>query len=455
MERIFIKDTRAHIGKEVELAGWVDIRRDHGKLVFLDIRDGSGIIQTVALPQNAEAHATAALVRSEWTVRIRGIINKRPEKMVNQDLLTGDVELEAKEIVVLSRAEELPFDKDVEDLNIDTYLDHLPLTLRRKKARAFVRVQMVIVDAFRRFLMERGFTEIQVPKITGGDAEGGASVFAMNYFGKDAYLATSPQLYKQIMVGALERVFAIGNIYRAELHSTTRHLNEYTSMDLEFGFIKDHTDVMDLEEEFLHFLIHELRMKVAHECGVWNATIPEITGKIPRWTLREAQKIIEDVSGEKCIGEPDLEPAHERLLGSYAKEKYGSDFVFITHYPVSKRPFYTYEDEERPGFTKSFDMLFRGLEVTTGGQRIHDYEKLVTNIKKWKLDPEKFSFYLEAFKYGMPPEGGLAIGLERLTARLLGAENVRETTLFPRDMHRIDTRLTKEGTSEEEAEDKK
>lgn len=449
MERIFIKDTHAHIGSEVELAGWVDVRRDHGKLVFLDVRDGSGIIQAVALPQNAEAHAAAAEVRPEWTVRIRGIIHTRPEKMINKDLPTGDVELEAKEIIILSRAEELPFDKDVEDLNIDTYLDHLPLTLRRKKARAFVRVQMVIVDAFRQFLMKKGFTEIQVPKITGGDAEGGASVFAVNYFGKDAYLATSPQLYKQIMVGVLERVFAIGNIYRAELHSTTRHLNEYTSLDLEFGFIKDHTDVMDLEEEFLRFLIGELQTKSMHECAAWNADMPEIADKIPRWTLREAQKIIEDVSGEKCMGEPDLEPAHERLLGSYAKEKYGSDFVFITHYPVGKRPFYTYEDEEHPGFTKSFDMLFRGLEVTTGGQRIHQYDKLVANIKKWNLDPEKFSFYLEAFKYGMPPEGGLAIGLERFTARLLGAENVRETTLFPRDMHRIDTRLTKEEAAED------
>lgn len=448
MERIFIKNLHDHIGKEVTVAGWVDVRRDHGKLIFLDIRDGSGIVQTVVLPEHADVQKAAGELRSEWVIRGKGIVNKRPEKMIKKETPTGDIEVSLLEISVISRAAEIPFDKDARDLGIEAYLDHQPFTLRGAKGRAFARVQAVIVAVFRRFLTENGFTEIQVPKITGSDAEGGAGVFEVNYFDRPAYLATSPQLYKQIMVGVLERVFAVGNIYRAEHHSTTRHLNEYISLDLEFGFIKDHEDVMRLEEKFLHALLMELKERCAHEFSVWGAEIPEVPEHIPRVTLREAQQKIEEIGGGKCVGEPDLEPAHERMLCAYAKEHLGSDFVFVTHYPVSKRPFYTYEDEDRPGFTKSFDMLFRGLEVTTGGQRIHEYEKLVANIKKWNLDPEKFSFYLEAFKYGMPPEGGLAIGLERLTARLLGAENVRETTLFPRDMHRIDTPRSERGSGE-------
>lgn len=443
MNRIFIKDLHDHIGKEVTIAGWVDVRRDHGKLIFLDIRDGSGIVQSVVLPEYADAQKAAGELRSEWVIKGKGTVNKRPEKMVKKDSPSGDIEIALTEIIVLSRAAEIPFDKDARDLGIEAYLDHQPFTLRSAKGRAFARVQAVIVETFRDFLTANGFTEIQLPKITGGDAEGGAGVFEVNYFDRPAYLATSPQLYKQIMVGVLERVFAIGNIYRAEKHSTTRHLNEYTSLDLEFGFIEDHEDVMRLEEEFLRTLIARLKEKCAHEFAVWGAEISDMPEKIPRFTLREAQQKIEELGAGECVGEPDLEPAHERTLCAYAKEHLGSDFVFVTHYPVSKRPFYTYEDEAHPGFTKSFDMLFRGLEVTTGGQRIHEYDKLVANIKKWNLDPEKFSFYLEAFKYGMPPEGGLAIGLERLTARLLGAENVRETTLFPRDLNRIDTLLSR------------
>jgi len=448
MNRIFIKDLHEHIGEEVSIAGWVDVRRDHGKLIFLDIRDGSGIVQTVVLPEHADAQSVANELRSEWVISANGVVNKRPDKMVKKDTPAGDIEVALSEITVLSKAEEIPFDKDARDLGIEAYLDHQPFTLRGAKGRAFARVQAVIVDVFRSYLSENGFTEIQVPKITGSDAEGGAGVFEVNYFDKPAYLATSPQLYKQIMVGVLERVFTTTSVYRAERHATTRHLNEYTSLDLEFGFIKDHEDIMRLEEGFLRTLMAALKEKCAHEFALWGAEIPEVLEKTPRFTLREAQQKIEELGGGKCVGEPDLEPAHERLLCSYAKEQLGSDFVFVTHYPVSKRPFYTYEDEERPGFTKSFDLLFRGLEVTTGGQRINDYNTLVSNIKKWNLDPEKFTFYLEAFKYGMPPEGGLAIGLERLTEKLLGAENVRETTLFPRDMNRIDLPIS--GTEKSE-----
>jgi len=441
-DRIYIKDLHEYKDKEVTIAGWVDVRRDHGKLIFIDLRDMSGRVQMVVLPNHEDVHKIANTVRPEWVIEVKGIVNKRPKKMVNADIENGDLEVEVTEINVLSKAHELPFDKD-EKINLDTHFDNMPLTLRTDRHRAIFKVQASIVNAFRRFLTEQNFIEIQVPKIIGEDAEGGATVFEVEYFGHKAYLAQSPQFYKQIMTGVFEKVFTTTTVYRAEKHNTTRHLNEYTSLDLEFGFIKDHTDVMELETKLLAYIMPQLKKECEKELVMLGANIPEVPEKIPHMKLREAQEIIKKETGEDCTKEPDLTPAHERWLCDYVKEKFNSEFIFITHYPTKKRPMYTYEDESDPGYTKSFDLLFRGIEITTGGQRIHDYDKLVENIKKWGFDPEKFSFYLQAFKYGMPPEGGLGMGLERLTARILGLENVKEATLFPRDMNRIDTLLSK------------
>jgi len=441
MERIFIEDLSARTGEEVIIAGWVDVRRDHGKLIFIDLRDATGTVQVVVLPNHTEAHDIATKVRGEWVVSIRGKVNKRPEKMVNPDLPAGDIEIEATEITILSEAQELPFEKSGE-LNLDTYLDNLPLVLRSDRTRAIFRVQAEILRAFREFLTEERFTEIRIPKIVGGDAEGGAAVFGVDYFDHKAYLATSPQLYKQIMVGVFERVFAATSVFRAEKHSTTRHINEYTSLDLEFGFIKDHRDVMAIETRLLKHVMNRLSQRCTREFALLDATIPKVLDEIPALKLREAQQVIKEEFGEDCTNEPDLEPQHERWLCEYALKKFGSEFIFITHYPVKKRPFYTYEDEDDKGYTKSFDLLFRGLEVTTGGQRINDYDMLVKNIKAWGLKSENFSYYLQAFKYGMPPEGGLGMGLERLTEKLLGLTNVKEATLFPREMNRIDTLLS-------------
>jgi len=441
-DRVYIKDLKDHIGKEITVAGWVDVRRDHGKLIFIDLRDMSGLVQMVALPNHEEAHKVADTIRSEWVVEVKGVVNKRPEKMINPDVLNGDLEIEVTGIDVLNSADEMPFDKD-EDMNIDTHLDNLPLTLRGEKHRAIFKVQANIIQAFREFLRGENFTEVQIPKIVGGDAEGGAGVFEVDYFDKKAYLATSPQLYKQIMVGIFERVFTTTSVYRAEKHSTTRHLNEYTTLDFEVGFIKDHTDVMVMQKKLLKHMMSSLKETSKKEFEMLGAEIPDISDDIPSLKLTEAQEIIKKEYKEDCVGEPDLEPQHERWLSEYAKKKYSSEFIFITHYPVAKRPFYTYEDEDDKGFTKSFDLLFRGVEITTGGQRVHDYKTLVENIKKWKMDPEKFSFYLQAFRYGMPPEGGIGMGLERLTAKLLNLDNVKEATLFPRDLNRIDTLLSK------------
>lgn len=442
MPRTLISDLQSHIGETVHIEGSVDVRRDHGKIIFLDIRDRSGSIQSVAVAGQQELFKVAQELKPEWVVGADGLVKKRPEKMVNAGVLNGDLELELQHIDILGRAKELPFEKDAE-LNIDTYLDHLPLTLRTQKARAVFRIQAGIVTLYREFLNKKGFTEIQTPKLIGEDAEGGANSFNVDYFGFTAHLGQSPQLYKQIMVGALERVFAVGNVYRAEPHSTTRHLNEYTSLDIEMGFIKDHHDVMNVETELLRYIINGLTRDYTADIALLEATLPEVPAEIPFMTLREAQQLITKETGQDCTHEPDLEPQHERWLCEYATQKLGSEFIFITHFPVEKRPFYTYEDEANPGFTKGFDLLCRGLEITTGAQRIHDYDTLVASLKRKKLAPEKFSFYLQAFKYGMPPHGGFGMGLERLTARFLGFDNVRTATLFPRDVNRIDLPLAK------------
>ena len=423
MNRTLIGQLTDKKGETVLIQGWVSVRRDQGKMVFFDFRDRSGAVQGVVLPKS-EALETAKNVRAEYVVSVEGKVNARPEKNVNAGVQNGDIELEVQKMEILSVAE-IPFELGSE-VNLDIYLDHLPFTLRSEKSKQIFKVQEAIIQGFRDGMKAQDFTEFQAPALVGGDAEGGASAFEVNYYyDKKAYLATSPQLYKQIMVGVFERAFTTPKIFRGEKHSTTRHLSEYSSLDFEMGFIKDHTDVMAALERTMRLVVDKVGLPVAMP-----ATIPVLK-------LREVQKIL-GVSTD----EPDLEPEHERAICEWALKEHGSDFVFVTHYPVSKRPFYTYEDEADPGYTKSFDLLFRGLEITTGGQRIHDYTTLIERIKGRKLNPELFSYYLQAFKVGMPPHGGSATGLERLTARLLNLPNVKEATLFPRDLNRIDTLLS-------------
>ncbi|MFA5087326.1 MAG: aspartate--tRNA(Asn) ligase [Candidatus Paceibacterota bacterium] len=446
--RILIKDLKKHIGEEIIIAGAVDLRRDHGKLIFIDLRDYTGTVQMVINKKNEQAYNIFESIKPEWVLKINGLVKQRTENTINENVLNGELEIEVLGGEILNVAEELPFEKDTKDINLDTYLNYLPLTLRTARAKAIFKIQSQIVKSFRDFLIQQDFTEIQAPKIIGEDAEGGANTFSFDYFDNVAHLAQSPQFYKQIMVGVFERVFATGNVYRAEPHSTTRHINEYTSLDFEMGFIENHETIMEMETKLMAFIMKELEKNCGPDFLCLGSEIPVVPQKIPTMKLREAQELIKKETDEDCTNEPDLDPAHERWLCEYATQNLGSEFIFITHYPASKRPMYTYEDEADPGFTKSFDLLFRGIEITTGGQRIHDYAKLVASIEKKGLDASKFSYYLQAFKYGMPPHGGLAIGLERLTEKLAGVENIREATLFPRDMHRIDNLLTHETKKE-------
>lgn len=440
-ERTLIGDLGQHIGETLTIEGWVDVRRDQGKMVFFDFRDRSGKVQGVVLPASPEME-TAKDLRHESVVRAVGTVNKRPEKNVQAEKQNGDIELEIKSLQVLGAAATLPFEKEAE-LNLDTHLNHLPLTLRTKRGRDIFGVQAVLIETFRETLRGEGFTEFQAPVLVGGDAEGGAAAFSVEYYyDQKAYLATSPQLYKQILVGIFERVFATPKVFRGEKHATSRHLSEYSSLDFEMGFIKDHADVMRVLESFIRNAVAAVEKRYPEIYANFGTEAPLLPKTIPVVKLREAQATL------GVPEEPDLEPEQERALSAWAKKEHASDFVFVTHYPVAKRPFYTYEDEGDPGFTKSFDLLFRGLEITTGGQRIHNHDLLVEKIRGKGMEPEQFSFYLQAFKYGMPPHGGSATGLERLTARLLNITNVKEAALFPRDLNRIDTLLSENGATD-------
>ncbi|MCL4386812.1 aspartate--tRNA(Asn) ligase [Patescibacteria group bacterium] len=328
------------------------------------------------------------------------------------------------------------------NLELPTLLDNRGLSLRHPKTSAIFKIQETIAKTFRNSLKENGFTEIFVPTIVPTATEGGAEVFSIDYYNKKAYLAQSPQLYKQIMVSVFERVFTIAHAYRAEPSVTTRHLSEYTSLDAEMGFIDSWEDLMDTVENVIKSILEAVKKENKDELKLFNVEIPEIKQAIPRIKMREAQEIIFKRTGDDHRKEPDLDPKDEKEICQWAKEQTGVPFVFITHYPTKKRPFYTMPDPDDPETTLSFDMLGFTEEWVTGGQRIHDYKMLLENIKKWGNKQENFQVYLQAFKYAMPPEGGFAMGLERLTKDILGLANIREASLFPRDMERVDERLS-------------
>lgn len=446
MERILILNTIDKINQEVLIKGWVKTRRDHGKLIFLDILDRSGLIQTIVNPKvSEEAYKKAQELRPEYAVEIIGKLNKRPANAVNKNLSTGTVELEVKEIKILAKAETLPFDMGQENLNLElpTLLDYRSLTLRHQKISAIFKVQETIVQSFRKTLKEEGFTEIFVPTIVPVATEGGAEVFPIDYYSHKAFLAQSPQLYKQIMVSVYERVFTIAHAYRAEPSVTTRHLSEYISLDAEMGFISSYEDLMDMAEKIIFNIFADVTSKNKNELRLFAVNLPKLDKSFPRLKMREAQEIIFKKTGRDHRSEPDLDPTDEKEICQWAFEEYQSPFVFITHFPTKKRPFYTMPDEKNPEYTLGFDLLGINEEWVTGGQRINNYEMLLSRIKEKGNQPEDFEIYLQAFRYGMPSEGGFAMGLERITKDMLGLSNIRESSLFPRDMERIDERLSR------------
>jgi nondiscriminating aspartyl-tRNA synthetase len=443
MQRITISETLNKIDQEVLLKGWVRIIRSHGKLVFFDLRDSSGTVQAVANLQVSEsAFKTASEIQPEYVVEVLGLVKKRPQKAENKELTTGSVEIEAKQINILQKAETLPFDMGGInlDLQLPTLLDHRPLTLRHPSVTSIFKVQATISEGFRKAAQDLGCTEVFVPAIVPSATEGGADVFDINYYVHKAYLAQSPQLYKQMLVPVFERVYTLAHAYRAEPSITTRHLSEIVQMDCEFGF-SDFKTLLDYAEDVgtktLRYVENQCGKELKH-FGVEKISF----GEIKRLKLREAQEIIYKETGRDVRKEKDLSPQDEIDICKWGLKNYKSDFVTITHFPTKSKPFYTMPDPENPEYSLSYDILFKGSEIMSGSQRVNDYQQLVSVIKDRGMDLKKFGMYLQAFKYGMPPEGGFSFGLERLTMKLLNLKNVREASLFPRDMERVDERFS-------------
>ena len=431
MERTMTMELAAHTGRRVRLAGWLHRKRELSSVTFVVLRDAHGLAQVVV--EDQAVLRELAGIPAESTIEVFGTV-------VASSQAPGGVEIHAPSFRLLAAAQSpLPLELHRPKLGapMATLLDYSPLTLRHPRRRAVFELSAASVSGFRSALDARGFVEIQTPKIVSSATESGANVFELDYFGRPAYLAQSPQLYKQIMVGVFERVYEVGPVFRAEPHDTPRHLNQYTSLDVELGFIDDHTTVMALAGDVLRGMLDALAEHAPRALALLDVVMPELPPSIPQLHFRDAQELIWRDTGEDARGEPDLAPAHERWLGEWAKRTYDSDFLFVVGYPMAKRPFYTHPDPQQPAFSRSFDLLFRGMELITGGQRLHRYEDYVAALAERKQDAAPLEGYLDAFRYGMPPHGGFAIGLERWIARLVGASNVRETTLFPRDLHRL------------------
>ncbi len=418
-------------GKTVQINGAIHTIRDMGTVAFVVLRKREGLLQCVYVKGIAEFELED--LKEAASVLIKGTLSKN-EKAPN------GIEVMIESVTILSEPAEtmpIPISKWKMNTSLETKLNLRPVALRNIRERAKFKIQEGVVRAFRDFLHQQGFTEIRTPKIGSKGAEGGANIFKLDYFHTPAVLAQSPQFYKQMMVGVFDRVFEAAPVFRAEKHNTKRHLNEYTSLDFEMGYIDDFTDLCAMETGFLQYMVMLLEKEYEKELIILDVTLPRVD-KIPCVRFDEAKELVAG-KYKRAIKNPyDLEPEEEVLIGQYFKEEYDADFVFVTHYPSKKRPFYAMDDPADTIYTLSFDCLFHGMEITTGGQRIHDYHKLLEKIAARGMTEEGMEAYLSAFKYGMPPHGGLGIGLERLTMKLVGEDNVRETTLFPRDLGRLE-----------------
>jgi nondiscriminating aspartyl-tRNA synthetase len=413
-------------GSQVRIEGWVHRRRQLGAVTFLVVRDRSGLAQAVV--RDPQARQVVGRCGEETVVAVTGVATPNPAA-------PGGVEVTEPRITLLSEpAQPPPVDlwRPTLDAGLPTILDHAAVTWRHPVRRARWELAAASLRGFRGALDGLGFTEIQTPKLVSSATESGANVFGVDYFGRPAYLAQSPQFYKQMMVGVFERVYETGPVFRAEPHDTARHLAEYTSLDAELGFIRDHREVLAVLRHALAGMTAALRAEAKPAVGLLGIAIPEVPAEMPVIHFSDALAI-----AGAPPDEPDLAPAHERAIGRWAAETHGSEFIAVEGFPMSKRPFYTHPQPGDERWSNSFDLLFRGQELVTGGQRLHQPSDYLAAIRTRGEDPAAYADYLEAFAHGMPPHGGFAIGLERWTGRLTEAENIREVTLFPRDLHRL------------------
>ena len=422
---------KAEEGTTIILEGAVHSIRDMGEIAFVILRKSEGLIQTVWEEGKTDMELSA--IREGDYIHVTGQIKDEERAPHGKEVRLSTI----RHLSHVSCPLPLPIDKWKLNTSLEAKLDRRSLSLRNIRERARFRIQEGIVRGFRDFLYEQGFTEIHTPKIGAKSAEGGANMFRLSYFHRPAVLQQSPQLYKQMMVGVFDRVFETGPVFRAEKHNTRRHLNEYTSLDFEMGYIHSFLDICAMETGFLQYTMNLLEKEYSKGLKLLNITLPDVE-KIPYVRFDEAKRLVSEKYNRKIRNPFDLEPEEEELIGKYFKEEYNADFVFVTHYPSKKRPFYAMDDPEDTRYTLSFDLLYHGLEITTGGQRIHDLSMLEEKIQEKGMTEEGLEQYLDAFRFGMPPHGGLGIGLERLTMQLLGEDNVREACLFPRDMSRLE-----------------
>ncbi|MGW4465972.1 aspartate--tRNA(Asn) ligase [Micromonospora sp. NPDC004704] len=439
MRRVLSTSLPTHVGETVTVAGWLHRRRLLKSVAFLIVRDAGGLTQVVVTDPELRARLTE--LPEETVVAVIGEVAANPAAPAGVELVKPSVRLLGEPAVPP------PFDlyRPALAATLPTQLDHASVALRHPTRSAPLRISAAAVAGFRATLDNRDFVEVQTPKLVAGATESGANVFALDYFGRPAYLAQSPQFYKQMMVGVFERVYEVGPVFRAEPHDTARHLAQYTSLDVEFGFVDDHRDVMGMLRDVLAGMLDSVAVRAAGAVATLGIELPSVPAEIPSVHFTEALRI----AGAEP-DEPDLAPAHERALGEWARAEYGSDFLFVTGYPMAKRPFYTHparpgSPEHRPARTGSvepaysngFDLLFRGVELVTGGQRLHRHGDYLAALAARGEPVEPVESYVAAFRHGMPPHGGFAIGLERFVSRLTGAANVREVTAFPRDLHRL------------------
>ncbi|WP_440106451.1 aspartate--tRNA(Asn) ligase [Streptosporangium sp. H16] len=419
------------IGRQVTVQGWLHRRRTLKSVVFLILRDRSGLVQAVVT--EPEAMAAAGGHPEETVLQITGTVTANPQA-------PGGAEVTSPVVTALSGpAEAPPFDlyRPSVPATLPTILDHAPVALRHPLLRAPHAISAVSVAGFRTTLDALGFTEIHTPKVVASATESGAGVFEIDWFGTRAYLAQSPQFFKQAMVGVFERVYETGPVFRAEPHDTARHLAQYTSLDAELGFVGDHREVMAVLREVIAGMTAAVEQHAGEACALLGVELSDVPERIPEIHFARAQELLAAHTDEDPRGEPDLAPAHERWLSRWALREHGSEFLFVTGYPMAKRPFYTHPEPGRPQYSNSFDLLFRGLELVTGGQRLHRHEDYLAALAARGESPEPYAGYLAAFRHEMPPHGGFALGLERWTTRLTGADNIRRATLFPRDLHRL------------------
>lgn len=433
MKRIISTETKQKIGEKVEVRGWVNSIRLLGKIGFLVLRDRGGNIQVVL--ESVDQITKIKSLQPGSIVTVVGVVSESNQTDLGVEIINSEIE------VVSAVNDPLPVEYNKRELNadIDTILDYRPLTLRNEKIRAVFKIQATMVGAYREYLTKNGFTEFFGPNIISASSEGGTELFTVNYFDEEVKLSQSAQLYKQMMVGVYERVFALMKCFRAEKSNTRRHLTEATQFEFEMGFIDSVDDVMDMLESTVKFIVKKVTEVNSTELKALGKEIvlaPENI-KFPRITFKEALQLYFDRTGKDERHEIDLSPDAERELCKYAHEEFGTDFIFVTQFLRKKTAFYAHPNEDNPEVTNYFDLLCREAEICSGGQRIHEHDMLEESLRLKGLNPDDFRDYLAIFKYGMPKHGGFGMGMERLTMLMLGLENIREATLFPSDTKRV------------------